>query len=75
MVSAIHQHESAIGICVLPILKSPHTSLPTLFLYAVPEHWLWVPCFTHQARTGHLFYICICFSAILSNHPRLSFSH
>ena len=44
---------------VLPILKSPHVSLPTLFLYVVPEQWLWVPSFIHQTPTGHLFYIYI----------------
>ena len=41
------------------------------------EHRPWVTWFIHQTLTGYLFYIwqCICFSAILSNHPTLSFSH
>ena len=30
--------------CVPPILKPPPTSLPTLSLWVVPEHWLSVPC-------------------------------
>ena len=51
---------------VLPILKSPHVSLPTLFLYVVPEQWLWVPSFIHQTPTGHLFYIYIYVSMLFS---------
>ena len=41
----IYQPESATGICVAPILIPPPTSLPTLSLWVVPEHWLWVPGF------------------------------
>ena len=46
-------------------------------LLAVTEHWLWVSCSIHQTPTGYLIYTwyCICFSAIMSNHPTLSFSH
>ena len=33
------------------------TSLPTLSLWVVPEHRLWVPCFMHGTCTGHLFYV------------------
>ena len=57
MIFAIHQHESAIGKQAPPYPEPPPASLPTLFLYVVPEHWLWVPCFMHQTCTGHLFYI------------------
>ena len=45
MVFAIHQHESATGIYVPPILSLPPTFLPTLSLWVAEEHWLWVPCF------------------------------
>ena len=57
MIFAIHQQESAIGMHVSPHPETPPTSLLTLFLYVVPEHWLWVPCFMHQTHTGPLFYI------------------
>ena len=79
MVFAIHQYESAIGIHVSPpswtSWTTPRTSLPTSSLWVVTEHQLWVPCFMHQTCTGHLFYIwsCTCYTAILSNHPTLTF--
>ena len=59
------------------ILNPPPTSLLTLSLWVIPEPWLWVPCFMHQTCPGHLFYIWkyTCFSAILSNHATLAFSH
>ena len=50
-----------------PILNPPATSLPTLFLCVIPEHWLWMPCFMHQTCTDHLFshgdvYVSVLFS-------------
>ena len=56
-----------------PILNPPPPSLPTLSLWLVPEHQIWVPCFMYQTCTGYLFYIqeYTCFNAILSNHPTL----
>ena len=71
---AIHQHESATGAHV-----SPHPEHPTLHpaLWDVLEHWVWVPCFTHQTCTGHLLRIW-CYTrlnAILSNHATLTFFH
>lgn len=33
------------------------TSLPTLSLWFVPEHRLWVTYFMHRTHTGHLFYL------------------
>jgi len=58
-----------------PIPNLPLTSLPTLSFWVVPEPWLWVPGFIHQTCTGHLFYIYTSFSAILSNHPTLTFTN
>ena len=44
----IHQHESAIDIYVAPSILNPlPISLPTLSLWVIPEHKLWVPCFMH----------------------------
>ena len=77
MIFAIHQHELTTGIHVYPHPELTLTSFPTLSLWVVPEHQLWVPCFMHQTCTSHVFYIwwCTCFSYILSNHPTLTFSH
>ena len=58
-----------------PIPSPARTSLPTLSLQIVPEHWLWVPCFMH--RTWHwssilhlVIYTFQCYS-LKSSHPRL----
>ena len=37
--------------------ETPPSALPTLSLWVVPDHRLWVPCFRHQTCTGHLFYM------------------
>ena len=47
MFFATHQHELATGTHVSPILNPLLTYLPTPSLWAVPEDWLWVPCFMH----------------------------
>ena len=41
MASAIHQHESAIGVHVPSLLNPPPPALPTPSLQAVTEHLLW----------------------------------
>ena len=60
--------------CVSPILNTPPTSFSTPSLWVVQEHCLWMPCFMHRTRTGHLFYIqqCTfqCYS-LKSSHPSL----
>ena len=58
------------------ILNSPPTCIPTLRLWVVPEHWLWVPYYTHKLRLVICFtYGNIRFNAVLSNHITLAFSH
>ena len=67
---AIHQHESATGIHVLPILKPPPSSLliPSFWVFSVYQpqassimHWTWT------GNSFHIWYYT-CFSAILPNH-------
>ena len=73
---AIHQHESATGIHVFPILTPPPFSLPEPSLWVVPVHQPQASCLMHRTWTGDLFHIWYytCFSAILPNHPTLSLS-
>jgi len=74
---AKHQHESATGVHVLPILDPPPTSLPIPSLWVIPVHQLRASCILHRTWTGDSFHIWYytCFSAILPNHPTLSLSH
>ena len=79
---AIHQHESAIGIHMFPILNPPPSSLPKPFFWVVPVHQPRATSIMHQTWTGDSFHILYytCFNAILPNHPNrvqvtFSFSH
>jgi len=74
---AIHQHESATGIHVFPILNPPFSSLPVPSLWVVPAHQPQASSIMHRTWTGdssHIWYYT-CFNAILPNHPTLTPSH
>ena len=68
---AIHQHASATGVHMFPILNPPATSLPRPSLWVIPVHQPQASCILHQTWTGDSFLIWYytCFNAILSNHP------
>ena len=74
---AIHQHASAMGVHVFPILNPPPTSLPIPSLWVIPVHQSQASCILHQTWTGDSFLIWYytCFNAILPNLPTLSLSH
>ena len=66
---AIHQHGTATGVHVLPPPSLYHPS--GLFQCTSPKHP--VSCIEPGLAIRFLYYTC--FSAILPNHPTLSFSH
>ena len=73
---AIHQHESAMGVHVFPILNPPPTSLPIPSFWVIPVHQPQASCILHRTWTGDSFLIYYtCFKVILPNHPTLSLSH
>ena len=74
---AIHQHESAMGIHMFPILNAPPTSLPISSLWVIPVQQPQASCILHRTWTGDSFLIWYytCFNAIFPNHPTLSLSH
>ena len=70
---AIHQHASATGVHVFPILNAPPTSFPIPSLWVLPVHQPQASCILHRTWTGDSFLIWYytCFNAILPNHPPL----
>ena len=74
---AIHQHESATGIQVFPVLNPPPSSLPVPSLSVVSAHQPQASSIMHRTCTGYSFHIryYTCFSTILPNHPTLVLSH
>ena len=74
---AIHQHASAMGVLVFPILNPPPTSRPIPSLWVLSVHQPQASYILHWTWTGDSFLIWYytCFNAILSNHPPPSLSH
>ena len=71
---AIHQHESAMGVHVFPILNPLPTSLPIPSLWVILVHQPQASCILLWTWTGDSFLIWYytCFNVILPNHPTLT---
>ena len=70
---AIHQHESATGVHMFPILNPPPTSLPIPSLWVIPVHQPQASCIMHRTWTGDPFHIW--YYTFSQNHPTLALSH
>ena len=68
---AIHQHASATGVHVFPILNPHPISLPIPSLWVIPVYQPQASCIMDQTWTGDSFLIWYytCFNAILPNQP------
>ena len=52
----INMNQPQVYMCCLPRALPPPTHPIRL---GCPEHWLWMPCFMHQACTGRLIYFMV----------------